>query len=190
MKNFKPYQQGKLDNLCGIYAIVNAIRWGNLKSPRVRFSFDECEALVQEMISCLEGQDRLYSTLKEGLMIPDMSFLLKATTKWLLENKDIAQVTDKPFHSASDLPMSSLTDKVNSHLSTPKSSAILVTTGDLDHWTVPIKVNLTRLNFADSYGIPSIKTKDCSCSAFSVQSSKKYKIIPSGLFLLSFSGTN
>ena len=187
MKNFNPYQQGKLDNLCGIYAIINAIRWGNLKSPRVRFSFDECEALAQEMISCLESQDRLYTTLKEGLMIPDMSLLLKAATKWLLEKKDISQVIHKPFHSELKLPMSSIADKVNAHISMSKSAAVLVTAGDLEHWTVPIKISPTRLNFADSYGIPSIKVKDCSFSAFSVPSPQKYKIIPSGLFLLSFS---
>lgn len=187
MGEFKPYQQGKLDNLCGIYAIINAIRWGNLKSPQVRFSFDECEALAQEMISCLEDRNRLYSAFKEGLTIPDMSVLLKASKTWLLKNKAIIQVIHKPFHSESNLPMISLTDRVNSHLLTSKSAAILVTTGELDHWTVPIKVDQIRLDFADSYGISNIEVKDCSCSTFSVPSSKKYKVIPSGLFLLSFS---
>jgi len=184
----KPYKQGNLDNLCGIYAIINALRWGLRHSAPI--SESDCMALKLAMIQSLEKRGQLIATIEDGLSIPEFTKLLKTAEIWLQKKKGISQLTHKPFHTKRSLPLETFSMKLSEHLSNQKSAAVFVTTGRLEHWTVPTDINSKIIKLWDSDGLQWFRLQNCSCTTFDEPSLQTLKIIPSGLFLLSFSIAN
>ncbi len=67
----KPYEQGALDSLCGIYSIVNAMRV-------IRgLSNEESQELFTHIIRYLEDNRNLAVTLAQGISITVMGSIFK-----------------------------------------------------------------------------------------------------------------
>lgn len=185
--DFKPYQQGQLDSLCGLYSIANAIRWGLREIAPVHKSHSR--ALNRVLIEYLEDKNLLSSTVAEGLTIPNLGRLLKTTEPWLLEKKGAQLCVRKPFHIQRNVTRAAFVVTLNRHLAAPNTSAIVLTTGRLEHWTVVTAIDKTTIQLSDSLGLKWFSTRKCTCAALSDWRPDRMQIVPAGVFLLTFTKT-
>ena len=64
----KPYQQGDLDGLCGVYALVNAVDY--LCGP---LSHRKARQLFQQILTHLEARAPLASRCTHGIVINEIA---------------------------------------------------------------------------------------------------------------------
>ncbi|WP_292573951.1 hypothetical protein [Methylomonas sp.] len=68
----KPYRQGHLDGLCGVYALVNAVN--KLCGP---LNKREAQALFLDILEYLESRGPLAYRCVDGIYIQDIASILK-----------------------------------------------------------------------------------------------------------------
>lgn len=180
----KPYQQGGLDSLCGIYAIINAFKWGLRDlSPLTK---KKCKHLHSTLSEYLENQGLLSSAVNNGISYPDLGQLIKVSGECICKEKSIIQTTRKPFHSKRGVNIQTLSLKLQSHLAAPHAAAIIVTTGRMDHWTVATGISRSSIILSDSAGLLRLRLRNCTCAQPSKGRGRTLQIVPSGLFLIRF----
>ena len=177
----KPYRQGDLDCLCGLYAVINSIRFSLSQYHPLRKQ--DCRAIYYELIDHLEGTEYLTEALTSGLVTPEISRLLRVAEGWLLETKGITVRHRKPFHRYPRIPYSKLIGKLSSHLANPGTAVLALALGRVDHWTVAHSINRKSLRLFDSggmhrFGLHSIHSDPPEISG------KTLHLVPTGLFLI------
>lgn len=178
-----PFHQGQLDRLCGIYGIVNSIRWGlRNDGPLTKH---QSRLLYMRLVQHLEDRELLASAMEIGLSIPEISQLLHAAKEWLAE-RNICLKHRKPFHKQKKIKTSAYVDCITAAAKNPKTSIMIATVGRLDHWTSVIGVNKGRLLVFDSSGLKRIGTQTGDTAPLT-ESGKTIQFMPTGLFVLSFS---
>ncbi len=158
----RPYRQGHLDSLCGIYAIVNATRLA-LASMKCE-KFADYGHFFDFLIARLHARRLLYDTMANGLSSPGMSWLLSQADRWLARKYDVRLRYRRPFyrHTA---PHRKIIRSIKRHLSEPNTSAIIVINGhppDL-HWTVVKNITAMSLTLFDSDGASRISLARSVC---------------------------
>lgn len=153
-----PYRQGELDGLCGLYSVVNAIRFAiytlhaNARS-RARAQLDEQEAelLLAHLVEHLtmrQGGARFFS---EGVGQGEMSMLLRAADRWLCSRRSVRLWFKCPLRRRRTRK-NILLRLIADHLSRPGTAAIIAGNDHWRHWTVATKVTRSRLILFDSEG--------------------------------------
>jgi hypothetical protein len=138
----KPYRQGDLDGLCGIYSIVNALRLVcNLNN-------DECLILFKESLALLEKNKKLSEIVALGTSI----VLLTRVFREVIDKKYPIKRT-KPFHKNKDVTLNEYWNALKEFLSEPNRVVIIGIDGDDwdGHWTVIESVTPKMLVQFDSY---------------------------------------
>ncbi|MEH6717684.1 MAG: hypothetical protein V7704_02285 [Aurantimonas endophytica] len=140
-----PLQQGDLDGLCGVYAVINAVR---VLCPEVDMSV--ARALFQELIEALydEPVDAV-EVLLRGMEEDTLSALLKVTRRFLKRELDI-RIGARPFKFRSERPKlddlwSSLRREIDDG-----AVAIIGLTGKHGHWTVGYRMTKAAIRLVDS----------------------------------------
>ena len=130
----KPFHQGRLDGLCGVYCVINAARvaiW-----PAQRLSFNSCTHLFGRLTAELDARSKLCEVMAGGSRPATVSTLLRETDRWL----DAAYRTRlrylRPFNRRLPASAAVLVAVLSRHLSAAHTSAIVGLTGSIDHWTV------------------------------------------------------
>jgi hypothetical protein len=179
--DIEPFQQGDLDCLCGLYAVINSFRFSLRHCHPLRKQ--DCRVIYSELIHHLMEDKRLADALTWGLGTPEISRLLKITEEWLLEVKGITVKHHKPFHKASSVSFPQMLRKLSSHLATSDTAALVLAQGRIDHWTVVHSINHKSLNLFDSRGMHRFGLHSIH-SAPPETSGKTLQIVPTGLFLI------
>ena len=157
-RHARAYRQGDLDGLCGVYAVVNALRYlFGLKE-------DHCRALFAALIKALHRRCRR----PHHPILWVMSF---ATLKRLIAAAQTCRVLDgaqtfqaRPLRLPRDqrnLPQ--LWSGLRQEL-TPTCVAVIGITGAADHWCVVYRVTAT-LWVLDSSGRTRIRRSQCTVRA-------------------------
>jgi hypothetical protein len=169
----RPFRQGDLDGLCGVYSVLNAI-----KGLGYRDNLEGWQTILSEMIVYLHETKESTFFFTDGINTPDMSRILKHIA---CINHNIAY--SKPFHNRS-VSLSELWETLYAHFDSEyKRSAILCIEGlDYGHWTVVSKLSEKRITLFDSDRIEWLNRSRCTTSELS----KKHTVLiqPSTLFLL------
>lgn len=176
-----PFRQGHLDGLCGIYGIINSIRWG-LRNDRP-LTKHQSRLLYIRLVHHLEDRELLASAMEMGLSIPEISQLLHAAKEWL-DERNIRLKHRKPFHKQKTIKTSAYFDCISTSVKEPKTSILMATVGRLDHWTSVIGVEKGRLLIFDSSGLKRIGTQTGDTATLA-ESGKTIQFMPTGLFVLS-----
>ena len=71
----RPFEQGDLDGLCGVYSVVNAARLA--AHPHRRLSAPECRALFAALLTELADEGRLRGFVAHGLGTRVLARLLR-----------------------------------------------------------------------------------------------------------------
>ncbi len=166
MQKLKPYTQGDFDSLCGVYAVLNAIKLC-LKNEDVKIK-SLSNSIFKKIISQLHKRRKCAEAVSIGSDTPDLARYIKYANM-VLEKKGYSLVAIK-FFSNKNLNMKQFLSSSKVLLKQKMSGIILLIDGVYDHWTVLNKITENKMFFFDSFGISHFKIKNISSSEDSVKS--------------------
>lgn len=143
----KPFEQGDLDGLCGVYAVVNAARLA--AHPHRRLPAAECRELFAVLLAELADEGRLRGFVAHGLGNRVLARLLRRTDRWLRKRNGLALEVRRPFAERGEPGPEACLRVLAEHLARPGAAAIV---GSDEHWMVVRAVTPKRLLLADSNG--------------------------------------
>jgi hypothetical protein len=143
----KPFEQGDLDGLCGVYAVVNAARLA--AHPHRRLPAAECRGLFAALLAELAEEGRLRGFVAAGLGNRVLARLLRRAGQWLRKRHGLALEVRRPFAKRDQPGPEACLRALAEHLARPGTAAIV---GSDEHWTVVRAVTPKRLLLADSDG--------------------------------------
>jgi len=143
----KPDQQGKFDGLCGVYAILNSIKW------LYRLGEDDLDAMFQSLCETLP--DKFPQALWDGLGVPEIRRLLKFSVAHLAEQYGHDDLHWRlPFLRQKFRSVDSFWRCVGEQISADAPAVVIIGLNiPWDHWTVAHKVTARTAEFFDSYGM-------------------------------------
>jgi hypothetical protein len=141
----RPYHQGELDSLCGVYCVVNAVRLA-ARSHR-RLGHTTSTALFALLVRELDERHRLRKVVTSGMGSRLITRLLRGAGRWLHDELGLQLEVKRPFRKK-DAPGHCL-ELLAAHLQEPGTAAIVATE---EHWTVAQAVGSKRLRLFDSNG--------------------------------------
>ena len=143
----EPLEQGDLDGLCGVYAVVNATRL--VAHPHRRLRAADCYDLFAALLAELADAGRLRGFVTHGLGGRVMARLLRRSDRWLRKRHGLALEVSRPFAKRGQPEPDVCLRVLAEHLARPGTAAIV---GSDEHWTVVRGVTTKRLLLADSDG--------------------------------------
>jgi hypothetical protein len=180
----EPYRQGRLDSLCGLYALVNATTWA-LRGTAPLTTRD-AQLLMQHLIADLEARGKLSAAMAYGLTIPAFGRVMDAAEDWLSDRKRVDLIREKPFHKRKRVSGNAFQAELKRHFSGANKSAVLMIHDHVKHWTVATGVSRTGMRLADSEERRKIQFSSCVVTARFRRNNERTHLIPQGLFLLTF----
>lgn len=141
----KPIEQGSMDNLCGLYTVINALR---LIIPPSR---GRDQKLFQEAVAYLDEKEWLSSVLTEGMP----TALFAALARHMNRQHQIA--IERVGHSRSQQPEETIMRAVDAGL--PVLASV---DSPLDHFSVICGYSPTRWLLFDSYGYRWLNRRHCA----------------------------
>jgi hypothetical protein len=141
----RPYRQGDLDLLCGVYCVVNAVRLAAL--PHRRLGYTNSAVLFAVLVRKLDKRGWLYNVVTAGMGTRLVGRLLRWAGRWLRDEHELVLEVKRPFRKRDD-PLHCL-QFLAAHLGKPGTAAIV---GTAEHWTVAQAVGSKRLQLFDSNG--------------------------------------
>lgn len=179
------YLQGDLDSLCGLYALINACNWGMRKSRPL--SSREANALMRAMILHLDRTGDLPDALMQGLPVAALGRLSATARAWLNMRRSVELEVVRPFpRSRKAPPAFSVIRKLKDHLKADQTAAILLMRRRVQHWTVVTGVSALNLTLKDSEGDHRVPIAACTCQRVANQTPGMVRLVPHGVFLLTF----
>jgi hypothetical protein len=171
-----PFQQGSLDALCGVYAIVNAVSY---LCPSL--DGNEARALFARLLRKIgRARHKTLRSLREGLTLLQVRRLLKTTRKRVERRFDVRLRVQRIRHKVRDAPqLSSLWRELRRRLGSG-SVAIIGIGGIEAHWSVAIRAGRTWLKLIDSDGLAALKRSTCAV----VPCARRFVLDPSEILII------
>lgn len=168
-----PYHQGSLDGLCGIYAVINAVR---LLFP----GLEEAAArdLFTHAVRLLEDRPLTLDIVHAGIGDRDLRRLVVECGTYLLDEHELV-VTLGRIPVGKRVSVQAIWSGLAAELASP-AAAIVGMTGRERHWTVAYRVTSRTLWLADSSGMQQLARSRCTVS----DTEGRYRLDPSAIFVL------
>jgi hypothetical protein len=156
-----PYHQGRFDNLCGLYSILNAIQLAQW--PRLERNAHRSRRLFQHGIAALEHRGFLHNAIKHGMDEATWTWL---TDKLLAEAGRLSGTRLRRVPILQKIRRSNLDGAlalIDRH--TRLGEPVLVElAGSYQHYTTIVGISDNRLHLFDSYGYRWIAAASCELS--------------------------
>ena len=153
-----PCHQGRFDNLCGLYSVLNAIQLAQW--PMLERNAHRSRRLFQHGIAALAHEGLLHTAIKHGMDEPTWTWL---TDKLLAEASRLSGTKLRRVPILQKTKRSDLDGAlalIDRH--TRSSEPVLVElTGSYQHYTTIVGVSDNRLLLFDSYGYRWISAASC-----------------------------
>jgi hypothetical protein len=154
--SFRPLRQGELDSLCGVYAVINAVR---VLCPEI----DRTNATILFhvlMEDLLNDRSDHEAPVVWGVNAALLDNLVLAARDYLRRVLDV-RLSRKPLplpnkRPSLDAVWSSLQDQLQDG-----RVAIIGLSGDHNHWTVAHAITATRIALVDSGELSVLHRSDC-----------------------------
>lgn len=174
-----PFQQGALDALCAVYAVVNAVRLA--APPELRPSQHASHALFGALLRGLRRRRILYDSLVLGVSPENMRDVLDDAAKWLAK-AGMTLTWRRPFAGIEAMRLDAWLAAAAAHLAEPGGGAIVCVAGAISHWTALRGVGAGTLKLFDSSGRQQLALS--ACDAGLDGDDARYQLAPSELFLI------
>ena len=174
-----PYLQGGLDELCGLYAVINAIRFA--LADRIReFSTEDWQSLFSKLVVELEEDTGVAKAMVLGIEPALMRRLLNVALLHMRREHDIELCLQRPFKTNERPSVQQLVARLK-HLSrAPQTALLFALRGYLDHWTVIRAVEKASLGLFDSSGFRRVSLSNCRMSYDKLCISRRQHILNVG----------
>jgi hypothetical protein len=173
-----PLQQGDLDRLCGLYAIINAIRLALY--PQHKLSRRQLRILFDEGIAFLSRTRSLKAAASSGMYEAQWS---KLCQHLLFMAGNLAGVELHMMrYPARSLSSTTVALKALKHHLKHGRPVLLALEGRLNHWTVVVRFSDKRLSLFDSDGHRWILNSSLSVRACDHE--KAYRVFARGIVAL------
>ena len=173
-RRLRPYQQGRLDGLCGLYALINALR---LLCPRL--DEDACERVFCALIRARARQTASpLAVISHGLSRRELVQLIDPWRRFVRKELGIKLTVERLKVSEPTLP--GLWQGLCEALDGGQSVAIVGLDGAARHWTVAYAATERTLRVADSCGLRMIFRSRCTMG----RTSLRYRLRPSEVLVV------
>ena len=172
-RRLKPYRQGRLDGLCGVYTLINALR---LLCPRL--DEDACERVFCALIRARARQAASpLAVISGGLSRRELLRLIGFWQRFAAREFGITLTVDRL--KVPELSLHSVWRGLRRALD-GRSVAIVGLDGAERHWTVVHAATERTLRVADSSGLRAIFRSQCTAKS----SSLRYRLRPSEVLVV------
>ena len=153
-----PYRQGDLDGLCGVYAVVNAIR-----CLRPSHTTGQAEALFMHLMRVVRGFDTgSVAIAHKGLTHKQMYRLIEAARTHMLKAHRVELVVHKvPDDLRRQWSVAALWRLIARHVSR-KRVVLLGIFGRHDHWTLAVGITRGQITLYDSDDLRVLRRSLCT----------------------------
>ena len=179
-----PFRQGELDGLCGIYAIVNAVRWATAKRTH---GFDEAawRRLFAALIFRAEETVGFLAALESGMDEQPVQEIARAAAAHMLAEHGIALTLTPALVRGEEASFDLLLRRLRVTTTSKTRVATLIRIrGCLDHWTVVKRVTAHSLELFDSSGYAGVRLANCRTEEEWVLGGREYVIQPQRVLLI------
>ncbi len=166
----KPYEQGALDTLCGVYSIVNAI-------CKVTNN-DNSDLVFKKIITYLDNSGKLSTAITRGMN--------KTTIKGILNNIVNNEIKfELPFSKNKNINLSDFWKQLISFIDSGEDRTILICLGGhvWSHWTIVDSISQKQIKLYDSFILKHLNRNRCTTQKAST--ARPHVIIPTHTFFIS-----
>ena len=147
------YSQGNCDNLCGVYASINAALLST--DGLEKFSKKQVRDLFQLIITDLSKHHKLLTVHKEGSPVELVENYIRLLQRQLADNVILSYYKPFTFKTRTTTAVKRLTV-----ISRQANTAVIIgIQGFYDHWSVLDKIQNNRLYLNDSDGLKYLNIK-------------------------------
>jgi len=172
-RRLKPYRQGRLDGLCGVYTLINALR---LLCPRL--DEDACERVFCALIKARARQATSpLAVISGGLSRRELLRLIGSWQRYAAEEFGITLTVNRL--KVSELSLRGIWRGLCRALD-GKRVAIIGLDGTERHWTVAYAATERTLRVTDSSGLRAIFRSQCTVG----RTSLRYRLRPSEVLVV------
>lgn len=152
----RPYLQGDLDGLCGLYSLINAARLVNGPMGRAR-----SQSLLQACLVTLKGKADLSDLVSSGMGVHQV---LHAFRHAIQPNLPLGY--HRPFAKVSRVPLKRYWRTVEAFLNGGQNRAAIVCieSGSYNHWTLVRAMSGRQMLLFDSDGARRVYRRLCTTS--------------------------
>jgi hypothetical protein len=152
----RPLRQGDLDGLCGIYSVVNALRY------LLRLNKKQSQELFKRLVAALvQHSPHPHRLLVEGILFKRLKQLAAAAQHFRLADRDLSFQVRVLRLRRGEQSLSHLWAALDQEVG-PACVAIIGITGADDHWCVVYRVTPKTLRLLDSAGRSCIRRSRCT----------------------------
>src|SRR5262249_5138403 len=123
----RPFRQGGLDGLCGVYSVINATRLAAW--PTVRLTHGTCTDLFSLLAADLNARAKLFKILTHGSRDFVVSRLLREVDGWLRDRYGMRLRYRRPYSGQTSVRRTHIAATLRLHLAEDHTSAIIGLSG-------------------------------------------------------------
>ncbi len=131
----RPYLQGSLDSLCGVYALINGIRWA-LRNELVSAKGEHWEELFRKLTNHAIRNRGDLELVSHGVTLYTMIALTHIARDHMRERHKIELMFRRPFAQSKPLEAGQTLETIEACLHQPNTAVLAAIYGTLDHWCV------------------------------------------------------
>lgn len=182
--SMRAYKQGEFDGLCGIYAIINSIRWSIRQHPLASKGphWNDLFGLLNHYAVTVLSNLTIASS---GLGLNSMIWLVRAAIEHMLDTHNMAILTERPFALGKPHHPDQVKENLVNHLNKSNSSALFALYGQLNHWTVPTAHIHNKIKLFDSSHFQFMSEKSLQVTDIKSKNKHHTYIQPSSLICFS-----
>lgn len=145
----RPYLQGSLDSLCGVYALINGIRWA-LRNEPLSAKGEHWEELFRKLTKHAIKNRGDLELVSHGVTLYTMIALTHIARDHMRERHKIELLFRRPFALRRPLQATGSLNTISDHLAQPNTAVLAAVFGTLNHWCVIKQFDEQRAHLFDS----------------------------------------
>lgn len=174
----EPFQQGDLDGLCGIYALINAVKL--VSGP---ISREQAKCLVAACLDSLDQRYALPSLVTVGLGVYQVVGLMRDVVM-----PKLPVTYHRPFAKAGPVSLDRYWQTVTDFLEERPRRAVVIAmySANYSHWTLVKTISEGRMELFDSDGNSRVIKRHCTTGDYSA--TRQVALSPSATIFVSRTG--
>lgn len=185
----RPYLQGNLDSLCGIYALINAIRWA-LRNELASAKGPHWEELFRRLTNHAVKEMGHLDLPTSGLSLYAMIGLTHIAREYVSDELNVELLFRRPFAIKKPIEADQTIESISRHLQHPNTAALAAVYGKLNHWSVITAIGTRHGHLFDSDHMRRLPIASLRPKEFLDRREQRSHLQPSNVILLKTSNSS